>query len=57
MIRLYVESPLAEGRAVETSPAQAHYLAHVMRARPGETILLFNGADGEWRARLVQVLL
>lgn len=55
MIRLYVESPLADGGEVETSPEQAHYLAHVMRARLGDAILLFNGADGEWRGRVVEI--
>ena len=34
---------------------QAHYLLHVMRARIGARVLLFNGADGEWQARIVEV--
>ncbi len=55
MIRLFVETPLADGDEIATSPEQGHYLAHVMRARIGEAILLFNGADGEWRARVADI--
>lgn len=55
MIRLYVESDLAEGVAAPLRPDQAHYLVHVMRQGPGAEILLFNGRDGEWRASLAQV--
>ena len=55
MIRLFVETPLADGGEVATAPEQAHYLAHVMRARIGEAILLFNGRDGEWRARVADI--
>lgn len=51
-IRLFADSPLAPGLSVEVSPAQAHYLASVMRQRPGDPARLFNGRDGEWSARL-----
>jgi 16S rRNA (uracil1498-N3)-methyltransferase len=49
---LFVDRPLSEGQAVALDRAQTHYLADVMRARPGEIVLLFNGQDGEWRARI-----
>jgi 16S rRNA (uracil1498-N3)-methyltransferase len=52
MIRLFVTEPLAEGAAVEPSPDQARYLLAVMRLGPGDPLLLFNGRDGEWRARV-----
>ncbi|HEY8697195.1 MAG TPA: 16S rRNA (uracil(1498)-N(3))-methyltransferase [Rhizomicrobium sp.] len=54
-VRLYVEAPLGEGARVEPSPPQAHYLLHVMRAREGDRVSLFNGRDGEWLARVVEV--
>jgi 16S rRNA (uracil1498-N3)-methyltransferase len=54
-VRLYVEAALREGARVEPSPPQAHYLLHVMRAREGDRVSLFNGRDGEWLARLVEV--
>lgn len=51
-IRLYVEGNLAAGMAVPASADQAHYLGRVMRLAPGDSVVLFNGRDGEWRARL-----
>ncbi len=51
-IRLYVEAPLAGGAEVALGAGQAHYLGAVMRRRPGDTVLLFNGRDGEWRAEI-----
>ena len=51
-IRLFVADDLhADGRVV-VDRAQAHYLGHVMRCRPGDGIALFNGRDGEWQARI-----
>jgi 16S rRNA (uracil1498-N3)-methyltransferase len=34
------------------TPEQAHYLLNVMRLKPRDELLVFNGSDGEWRARL-----
>jgi 16S rRNA (uracil1498-N3)-methyltransferase len=51
-IRLYVEADLAAGVEVELTPDQAHYLGGVMRLAAGAALLLFNGRDGEWQARL-----
>jgi len=52
MPRLYVEHPLAAGRPVAFDRDQANYLVNVLRLKPGGELLLFNGRDGEWRARL-----
>ncbi|MCG8506381.1 MAG: 16S rRNA (uracil(1498)-N(3))-methyltransferase [Sphingomonadales bacterium] len=54
-LRLYVADDLAADAAVTLAGGQAHYLAHVMRARPGEAVALFNGRDGEWRAEITVV--
>lgn len=54
-VRLYVEAPLSNGARVEPDDAQAHYLLHVMRAKAGDRVSLFNGRDGEWLARIDQV--
>ncbi len=54
-LRLFTESALAAGASVVPTQAQAHYLLHVMRARAGDRVRLFNGRDGEWRAQLSQV--
>lgn len=48
--RLFVEQPLGEGRTVALDAARAHYLRNVLRAATGETVVLFNGRDGEWTA-------
>lgn len=50
--RLFVEAELSAGSEAPLSEAQAHYLRNVMRAGEGERLLLFNGRDGEWDARL-----
>jgi 16S rRNA (uracil1498-N3)-methyltransferase len=54
-LRLYVEGALGAGLRVEAVEGQAHYLIHVMRAKLGDLLSLFNGRDGEWRARIVEV--
>ncbi len=51
-IRLFVTAPLAAGAEVAATEAQAHYLGAVMRRAAGDAIVLFNGTDGEWAARL-----
>ncbi|NCQ25323.1 MAG: 16S rRNA (uracil(1498)-N(3))-methyltransferase [Rhodobacteraceae bacterium CG17_big_fil_post_rev_8_21_14_2_50_63_15] len=53
-IRLYVEHPLGQGQILPLVRAQAHYLFDVMRRRPGDSVLLFNGRDGEWRASVAE---
>lgn len=50
--RLYVEEDLAAGRTIGLDHARAHYLRHVLRLEAGAPIALFNGRDGEWRARI-----
>lgn len=54
-VRLFVEASLDAGARVELNEGQAHYLLHVMRAKVGDLLALFNGRDGEWRARIVEV--
>jgi len=53
-VRLFVEQPLSEGARVALRAPQAHYLLHVMRARPGDRVRLFNGRDGEWLAGIAE---
>ncbi len=50
--RLYLEAPLAALQEVALTPEQAHYVRNVMRLADGAEVLLFNGHDGEWRARI-----
>ena len=53
-VRLHVDHPLAEGQSVPLSREQAHYLFGVMRLGVCDTVLLFNGQDGEWRAEVAK---
>jgi 16S rRNA (uracil1498-N3)-methyltransferase len=50
--RVYIDSPLAEGAEVALPEAAAHH-ARVLRLREGDTITLFDGRGGEWRAQLI----
>jgi 16S rRNA (uracil1498-N3)-methyltransferase len=50
--RLYVDAPLGEGRTVPLEREQSNYLGNVLRLSSGDTILVFNGRDGEWRASI-----
>jgi len=53
-IRLYVESALSDGAQVPTTENQSHYLLHVMRAKEGDLLSVFNGRDGEWAVRIAR---
>jgi 16S rRNA (uracil1498-N3)-methyltransferase len=50
--RLFVDAPLHGGAEVACERGQANYLRNVLRLGDGAAILVFNGRDGEWRARL-----
>ena len=51
-VRLFVNTPLVRDGETDLTAAQAHYLGNVMRLKPGDSIFIFNGCDGEWRATL-----
>ena len=53
--RLFVEAPLSQGARIACSNEQVNYLLNVLRLKADDTILVFNGQDGEWRARLNDV--
>jgi len=53
--RLFVDAALGEGVALPLSDGQVHYLLHVLRAKAGDRVRLFNGRDGEWAAALENV--
>ncbi len=53
-VRLYVEHPLGEAQSVALTRDQAHYLFGVMRLGVGDTVTLFNGADGAWSAEVAE---
>ncbi|KQT87945.1 16S rRNA (uracil(1498)-N(3))-methyltransferase [Aurantimonas sp. Leaf443] len=50
--RLFLDAALAEGLPVAATPVQANYLLNVLRLSQDDRVLVFNGRDGEWSARL-----
>jgi 16S rRNA (uracil1498-N3)-methyltransferase len=53
--RLFTPQDLHTGQTVTGSAEQLHYLKAVLRRSPGETVMLFNGRDGEWHAEVAFV--
>lgn len=56
MIRLHAPTPLAADAAVMPTLDQSRYLSQVMRLKIGDSLLVFNGVDGEWRCVIAEVL-
>lgn len=50
--RLFVETLLGDGVSVPIDGNPAHYLISVMRVKPDDIVLLFDGRSGEWAARV-----
>src|SRR6201996_8308406 len=50
--RLFVDAMLAAGVTVALERNQSNYLGNVLRLAAGDTILVFNGRDGEWQASI-----
>ncbi len=50
--RLFVDASLAAGETVALERSQSNYLGNVLRLSAGDTILMFNGRDGEWQASI-----
>ncbi len=58
--RLYLPDPggsadIPAGTIIELSPDQTHYLARVLRLKPGAEVGVFDGCGREWRAMLVRL--
>ncbi len=55
-IRLFVEEKnLTIGAKIKISDGDFEYLSKVMRQKIGDSIFLFNGLDGEFRATILEV--
>jgi 16S rRNA (uracil1498-N3)-methyltransferase len=50
--RIFLDAPMRAGAEIALSREQVNYLVNVMRLEQGATVLVFNGRDGEWSARL-----
>ena len=50
--RLYIDAALGAGTSIALDAPQANYLGNVLRLKTGDSVLVFNGRDGEWRGSL-----
>lgn len=50
--RFFVPSPIVESE-LALPPAAAHHALRVLRLRPGDPVVLFDGRGGEWRGRIL----
>ena len=50
--RVHHEPPVAVGDMLELSPEQAHHIRSVLRLQGGDRLSVFDGAGGEWVARI-----
>lgn len=50
--RLFIENDLGNGVTIPLAREQANYLLNVLRRGSGDSVLVFNGRDGEWKARI-----
>ena len=53
--RLYIDIDLFAGADIALDKAQAHYLGTVLRKSVGDSLRIFNGRDGEWRAEITAI--
>jgi 16S rRNA (uracil1498-N3)-methyltransferase len=52
--RFFVSQPIENSRALVEGP-EAHHLAHVLRAKPGDAVVLFDGSGREFDARIEKI--
>lgn len=50
--RYFVEAPIWPASQAILKDAEAHHLLHVMRAKPGDEVVLFDGSGDEFLARV-----
>jgi 16S rRNA (uracil1498-N3)-methyltransferase len=50
--RLFVDATLEPGARVALERDQSNYLGNVLRLGAGDSVLVFNGRDGEWQAAI-----
>jgi len=50
--RAYCQPPVADPKEIVLSEAEAHHLVAVNRAKPGDTVVAFDGRGSEWICEL-----
>lgn len=53
--RFFCERPLRVGATVELPPELAHHALRTLRLKLGETLVLFDGSGGEYRACIIDI--
>ena len=53
--RIHLPGPLQAGETRLLAEDRAHYVTRVLRLRPGDELMLFDGSGGEYRATLDRV--
>jgi 16S rRNA (uracil1498-N3)-methyltransferase len=55
-IRLYTQiSPIKSNQTIEINDNDFNYLIKVMRKKIDDQLLIFNGFDGEWLAKIIEI--
>lgn len=55
MTRIYQSSDLNTDSFLSLDEAASHHLARVLRANPGDSIIIFNGKGGEYAAVITEI--
>lgn len=50
--RYFVDQPIEQAASIELSGPEAHHLLHVMRAKVGAEVILFDGSGDQFAARV-----
>jgi 16S rRNA (uracil1498-N3)-methyltransferase len=53
--RLFIDQPMVAGAILPLDKQQMNYLINVLRMGEGDSLLVFNGINGEWQAQLTAV--
>ena len=50
-----MDAALSADQKIDLSKEQIHYLGTVLRRKVGDELRIFNGGNGEWRAKIVEL--
>ena len=53
--RIFVDQSIKLSDVVTLDGSKAHHLAHVLKMRVADPLIIFNGSGGEFRAKVIDV--